>query len=72
MSYYIAVVIGYVWPRKTRCPDCTGEDWAKSGSSRGGRIQYRRCSKCGVVYKVQPIAEHIDRGGDQTEIRLIG
>lgn len=63
-------VLGYVWPKKTRCPECQSKEWENAGTSRGGRIQYRRC-ECGVVYKALPIAEHIDRGGDQTEIRLI-
>lgn len=65
------VVVGYVWPRGTKCPECSCEDWTKAGNSRGGRVQYRRCDACGHVYKILPVAEHIDRGGDQTDVRLI-
>jgi transcription elongation factor Elf1 len=64
-------VIGLVWPKRTKCPECSHDKHTHAGESRLGRIQYRRCDKCGVVYKVLPIAEHIDRGGDQTDIRLI-
>jgi hypothetical protein len=71
MDYLTVTILGYVWPRRTKCPECCCTDWKPSGSSRGGRIQYRQCSGCGVIYKVQPIAEHVDRGGDQTELRLL-
>jgi hypothetical protein len=63
--------LGFIWPRQTYCPECKCGEWAKSGVSRAGRIQYRRCAKCGLVYKVLPIGEHFDNGGDQSGLKII-
>jgi hypothetical protein len=63
-------VLGYVWPRRTRCPECSDEGWVKAGRGKCGVLLYRRCTACAAVYKVLPIAEHVDRGGDQSELRV--
>jgi hypothetical protein len=70
-------VIGYVWPKRTRCPHCGGTAYRDAGHSRGGAIRYRRCDddvnpSCPsrtTPYKVHAIAKHVDRGGDQSEVQ---
>lgn len=64
-------IIGYVWPRRTKCPHCNCRKSRHDGVSRGGRIQYRLCNNCGTVYKILPIAEHVDRGDGESGLRLI-
>jgi hypothetical protein len=64
-------ILGWIFPRRTRCPTCTCRRHARAGCSREARIQYRRCTDCKRVYKVIAIAVHLDRGGDQSEIVAI-
>ncbi len=76
-------VIGYIWPKLTRCPHCGSEEWMAAGYSKAhepdastGSIYYRRCANAArpecpsrlAPYKVLAIAIHVDRGGDQSEV----
>lgn len=69
-------VIGYVWPKMTRCPECNGLEYVSAGYTREGRIQYRRClnpqaqdcPRRNNPYKIAAIGMHVDRGGEQSEI----
>lgn len=69
-------VVGYVWPKITRCPSCGSTEWEDAGASREGTVRYRRCAnldkpECpnrSTPYKILPIAKHVDRGGEQSEV----
>lgn len=71
-------ILGYVWPKLTRCPHCGCQEYVEGGRN-GKTIQYRFCGNLRKpscpghtsAYKVIAIAIHIDTGGDQSEIRPI-
>ncbi len=72
------IILGYVWPRLTRCPFCGSDLYTESGSN-GKTIRYRFCANSKrpsckgreQAYKVVAIAVHVDAGGDQSEVRPI-
>jgi hypothetical protein len=73
-------IIGYIWPKLTRCPHCGVTDYEQAGYVRNanglGMACYRRCANpdkptCpsrASPYKVLAIGAHVDRGGDQSEV----
>lgn len=56
-------ILRRIFPKKSTCPECGLPGHRHNGSSRGGLIQYRRCTNCRADYRVVSCGQEEDRGG---------